>query len=45
MGLKKICGFCGLNASVSGQGPVASSCEHGDETSVSIGKGAGLLIR
>jgi len=36
-------GKCGLDASDSGQRPVASSCEHGNEPSGSI-TGGGLLI-
>jgi len=32
---------CGLDASGSGQGPVAGSCEHGDESLGSI-KGGGI---
>jgi hypothetical protein len=33
---------CGLDSSNSGQGPIAGSCEHGNELSVSI-KGRELL--
>jgi hypothetical protein len=29
-------GMCGLNSSGSGQGPVAGSCEHGNEPSGSV---------
>jgi hypothetical protein len=29
-------GVCGLDSSGSGQGPVTSSCEHGNETSGSV---------
>jgi hypothetical protein len=32
-------GGCGLDASGSGQRPVAGSCEHGNEPSVSIKEG------
>jgi len=35
-------GGCGLDASGSGQGPVAGSCEHGHEPSVSV-KGGEFL--
>jgi hypothetical protein len=30
---------CGLDSSDSGYGPVAGSCEHGDEPSVSVKDG------
>jgi hypothetical protein len=32
-------GKCGLEASGSGQGPAADSCEHGNEFSISIKSG------
>jgi hypothetical protein len=35
-------GRCGLHSAVSGQVPMAGSCEHGNEFSVSI-KGGGFL--
>jgi hypothetical protein len=31
----KLTGVCGVNSPTSGQGPVAGSCEHGDESSCS----------
>jgi hypothetical protein len=36
-------GICGLQSSVSGQGPVVGSSERGNEPSGSINKGRGFL--